>query len=271
MATDTAQPLLRVTGLRVVYRPGRFFSGERQQVCALRGIDLSVNCGASVAIVGESGSGKSTLARCLAGWERASAGEIWFDGRNTRKPEGDDPGQACWQIQLILQDTSAALNPRFTAQQIVAEPLRIQHKGNSAEQMATVAELMGTVQLPRTTLGRRPQEFSGGQRQRLAIARALALRPRLLILDEALAGLDGSVQLQIIGSLKDLQRQYDLTYLFISHDLAMMSEVADEIAVLHEGTIVERGKMDEVINRPTHPRTLALLRAMPGKHLGRLT
>jgi ABC-type glutathione transport system ATPase component len=262
---DDDRPLIRVQGLSKTYVQHRLFSRERFTVRALEGVDLVIRTGSSFALVGESGSGKSTLALCLARLEPPTEGKIWFEGQDLLGLRGRDLMRARGRIQLILQDTAAALNPRLSAKEIIIEPMRIQSVGTRAEQSERAAYMMEKVGLPPAWLNRHPYQFSGGQRQRLAIARALSLQPCLLILDEAFTGLDLSIQAQIVGLLQNLQRAEQLTYLFISHDLSLMAYVADEIAVFHGGRIVEQGRSSELFSRPRHPQTRALLDAIPGR------
>ncbi len=260
---DPMPLLVRVRHLSKSYVQGHAWS-RRTPVAALQDVDLEIAAGSTVALVGESGSGKSTLARCLTRLEEPSAGEIWYDGQNLLTLAEKDLSPLRTQIQLIWQDTATALNPRLCAEDIITEPLRIQRLHTSAERRQLCLEMVEQVGLPHWMLARFPHELSGGQRQRLAIARALMLRPRLLILDEALAGLDLSIQAQILHLLHELQRRHALTYLYISHDLGLMSAIADDIAVLHQGRMVERQTARELFRHPQHPVTSALLTAIPG-------
>jgi ABC-type glutathione transport system ATPase component len=261
-----APPLVRALRLSKAYVQRRPWSRTEFTVHALKGIDLTIRPGSTFALVGESGSGKSTLALCLARLEQPTAGEIWFDGRDLLGLKGQDLMRARGQIQLIFQETAASLNPRMTAEQIITEPMYIHSAGTQEERRKRAVDLMDQVGLPPAWLKRRPRQFSGGQRQRLAIARALALQPRFLILDEAFSGLDLAVQGQIVALLQSLQAANRLTYLFISHDLSLMGAIADEIAILHEGQIVEQGSSADLFSRPRHPQTQALLEAIPGRH-----
>jgi peptide/nickel transport system ATP-binding protein len=247
--------LLRVRGLgkRYLRRAGLFGRGDAVQ--ALQGVDLDVAAASTLALVGESGSGKSTLARCLAWLEQKDAGEIRFEGREL---VAVSPG-----IQLVFQDSAQALNPRLTAREIVEEPLLIQRPGSAQERTRRAHELMEAVGLASGLSGRRPFEMSGGQRQRLGIARALALEPKLLILDEPFAGLDLVVQAQVVNLLLDLQASRGLAYVFVSHDLALMGRIADEIAVLQHGRVVERGGAAAILAEPQHAHTRALVGAIP--------
>ena len=257
---EAEPPLVRVCGLTKRY-VGR---GRRPQVVeALAGIDLTIARGSDLALVGQSGSGKSTLARCLARLEEPTSGQIWFEGIDLLARHGRQLLPYRQRMQLILQDSATALDPRLTAAEIVAEPLDILGRGDRRERRRSALELMETVGLPAAYAGRRPLELSGGQRQRLAIARALAVRPQLLILDEAFAGLDASIQAQVARLLRELRGRQGLTYLYISHDLALMSLLADEVAIMLEGRIVERGAVGRIFADPCHPHTQALLAAMP--------
>lgn len=254
--------LLRVRGLRKRYvRRTGVLRGAAIQ--ALEDVDLSVAAGSTMALVGESGSGKSTLARCLARLEEPDSGEISFEGRNLVGLSGQELQAVRRQIQLIFQDPAMALNPGLSAAEIVEEPLLIMRRGGRQERRGRALELMEQVSLPAAWGARRPFELSGGQRQRLAIARALAVEPRLLILDEALSGLDLSIQAQIVNLLLDLQSRHPLTYLYVSHDLGLMGRIADEVAVLYRGRIVERGGIAAVLAAPQHPHTRALVAAIP--------
>jgi ABC-type glutathione transport system ATPase component len=258
-----AEPaLIRVCGLtkRYVRRGERRGSPARP---ALADVDLEVAQGATLALVGQSGSGKSTLARCLARLEEPTSGQIWFEGADVLALHGRRLRPFRERVQLILQDSASALDPRLSAVEIVAEPLEILGRGGRRERRRRALELMETVGLPPAWGGRRPGELSGGQRQRLAIARALAVLPRLLILDEAFSGLDASIQAQIAGLLQELRGQHGLTCLYISHDLALMACLAREVAVLFEGRIVERGSVERLFADPRHPHTRARIAAVP--------
>ena len=268
ISMSTTEFLIRATRLTKEYVQQRPLSRRKFRVHALDGVTLEIRAGSTFALVGESGSGKSTLGLCLAGLEKPTSGEIWFDQQNLLTLKGPDRAGISGQIQLVFQDTGAALNPRFSAEEIVTEPLRIRSRLTRAERQPWAEQLMEQVGLPRGWLNRRPHQFSGGQRQRLAIARALCVQPRLLILDEAFAGLDLSVQAQIMRLLQELQATHALTYLFISHDLSLMARIADEIAILHQGRIVEQGKPSDLFAKSRHPVTRALQEAIPGRRCG---
>ena len=245
---EDSPPLVRVRGLTRTY-VRRHGPRATRRVQALAGVDLDIAPGAVLALVGQSGSGKSTLARCLARLEEPTRGEIRMEGEH--------------RVQLIFQDAAGALDPRFTAAEIVREPLDILGRGRRPEREERALTLMESVGLSREWRDRRPLDLSGGQRQRLAIARALAAAPRLLILDEAFAGLDASIQAQIAALLLALRRENGLTYVLVSHDLALMSVLADEVAILYEGRIVEQGPAARLFTDPRHPHTRALVAAVP--------
>ena len=239
-----ADPFLSVRGL------SKSFAGRP----AIQNVTFSLERGHTLGLVGPSGSGKSTLARCLSFFETPTSGEIWLEGQKLRAAMRAD-------IQLIFQEPAASLNPRFTAAQIVTEPLLIRRIGTAKTRLLLASELLETVGLPRQALPTPALEFSGGERQRLAIARALAVEPKLLILDESFAGLDLSVQAQVTNLLLDLQQRRGLTYILISHDLALVWRLAGEIAVMDHGAIVEHAGRADLLARPQHPLTRALLNA----------
>lgn len=257
-------PLLRVRHLSKRYVQGRWFSRNKFAVTALEDISLTVHPRSTVALVGQSGSGKSTLARCLARLVDADSGEIWFEGKNLLTLPPADLIDTRRRMQLIFQNSAAAMNPRFSAADIVAEPLRIQHSGDKKEGRKQALAMLEQVGIPPECANRSPLEFSGGQRQRLVIARALVLKPRLLILDEALSGLDLSIQAQIANLLFDLQASFSLTYLYISHDLRLAAYLADEIVVMQRGRVVESGSVVDVFSHPQHPHTRVLIASIPG-------
>ncbi len=261
MTDASGNPILRVRGLSKHYAARDVLMRRRAVVHAIRNVDLDIAPGNIVAVVGESGSGKSTLARCIARLEHSDEGQIWFRSTDISalKPNQLRPFRR--EMQLILQDSAGALNPRFTALEAVEEPLVIQHTKNADERGREALRMMERVGLPADWAVRRVTQFSGGQRQRLAIARALILRPKFLILDEALSGLDLSTQAQVLNLLLELQEAYGLTYLFISHDLTLIAQIADEIAVMHAGEIVERGAAVDILSRPKHAQTIALVNA----------
>jgi ABC-type glutathione transport system ATPase component len=257
------EPLLRAENVAKRFESGGAF-GSRQEVRALAGVTFSIFPGTTLAVVGPSGSGKSTLALCLACLEPVSSGRIWFARSEVTALDRERQRAIRPSIQMVFQDPASSLNPRMSALELVAEPLNIQKRFDKPERRDRARDLLQRVGLPREKAAQRPDEFSGGQRQRIAIARALALEPKLLILDEALSALDCSVQAQVANLLIDLQASLGLTYVFITHDLAMAAHLADEIAVMERGQIVEMGAAWSVVNEPQHAVTRRLLLAAPG-------
>lgn len=266
-----AEPLVEVEGLVRHFDisrpwPVRLLTGEpRRRVRAVDGVDFTIARGTTLALVGESGCGKSTVARLLVGLLRPQAGRIRIDGR-TLGPGGAETAQAALRgrLQMVFQDPHASLNPRWRVADIVAEPLRAcRLVASRAEARARVGELLAQVGLSPADGRRYPHEFSGGQRQRIAIARALASRPALLVCDEPTSALDVSIQAQILNLVQDLQAELGLTYLFISHDLAVVSLVAERVGVMYLGRIVELAPAGELFARPLHPYTRLLLDTVP--------
>jgi ABC-type glutathione transport system ATPase component len=256
----TMAPLLTVESLSMRYPP-RHLGGTRAALTALDGVSFSVTAGTTLALVGASGSGKSTLALCLACLERPTAGKILLEGRELTALTESQLRAVRPKIQLVFQDPSGSLNPRLRADEIVTEPYEVRGRLTDAERNERARALLERVGLSSRVGARTPSEFSGGQRQRLAIARAIALDPRVLVLDEALSALDASVQAQIANLLLELQQASGLTYVFITHDLAVAARLADEIAVLERGRIVENGAPCDVLRQPAHVATRALIEA----------
>jgi peptide/nickel transport system ATP-binding protein len=257
-------PLLKVEGLRVHF-PIRAGVLRRRigWVRAVDGVSLAVNAGETLGLVGESGCGKTTTGRAIMGLLRASGGSIRFDGKEITDLPLGELRRLRRHMQYIFQDPYSSLNPVLTVGDIIAEPLRIHGLYESAGGAKRIAELLELVGLSRTALGRYPREFSGGQRQRIGLARALALAPRLLILDEPVAALDVSIQAQIINLLQDLQRELGLAYLFIAHDLAVVRRISDRVAVMYLGRIVEESSRTTLYEQPMHPYTQSLMSAVP--------
>lgn len=262
--SKTPEGLLRVRNLGKKYWTRRGAFRTRVSLTAASNVSFEIPRGKTLAIVGSSGSGKSTVARCVSRLERPDSGEIWVEGREIAQASAKDLASVRPEMQLLFQDPTTSMNPRFSVVQTIEEPLLVQSRGSRKERRAKVAALMQEVALQPEWMDRRVTEFSGGQRQRIAIARALALRPKLLILDEAFTGLDLSTQAQIANLLIELQAAHSLTYLLISHDLTLVSRMADVIAVMSDGEIVEQGISDEVLANPTHAETRALISAAQG-------
>ncbi|HZU31833.1 MAG TPA: ABC transporter ATP-binding protein [Candidatus Angelobacter sp.] len=250
------QPLLEVRDVSKRFVQRRMLSRKKFMVQSLDGVSFSLPAGSTVAVLGRSGSGKSTLARCIAGFETPDSGAIAFQGKS---------GPLQRQVQMVFQDAATSLNPRFTARQVITEPMEIAREGNDLERTARVLVLMQEVGLDPDWAGRLAGEFSGGQRQRLALARALAGNPKLLVMDEAFSGLDLPLQAQMMRLLMDIQAKHGLTYLYISHDLNFVSLFAQEIMVMEAGKIVERLAATELA-RAAHPATRELVQASERLH-----
>jgi ABC-type glutathione transport system ATPase component len=257
--TGGTEPLLQAVGLCRSYTRGGWLSRSRTCVEGLRDVDLKIRPRSTMALIGASGSGKSTLARCLACLEEPDSGQIWFANKNLAELGQHELAPFRRQIQLIFQEPSAALNPSFTAVDLVSEPLVIVGAGTKRERRHRALEGMELVGLPANLGNRLPSELSGGQRRRLAIARALMLGPKLLILDEALTGLDLSTRAQISNLLLKLQEVFCLTYLLISHDFGLITHLADEVVVLDQGRIVADGAPELVEGCKRTPAEIANL------------
>jgi peptide/nickel transport system ATP-binding protein len=252
-----------VTGLTKHFPIGSFLSGGRQVVRAVDGLEFEVHKGETLAIVGESGCGKSTASRLILSLIQPTAGEVVFDGEVVGAPHGISLRDYRRQVQMVFQDSFSSLNPRLTIEQSIAYGPTV-HGMPNGKALERARELLEAVGLAPGQFGRRfPHELSGGQRQRVNIARALALRPRLLILDEPVSALDKSVEAQVLNLLMDLKQEFGLSYLFISHDLNVVEHVADRVLVMYLGRAVEIGGVDAIFTKPLHPYTQALLASRP--------
>ncbi|HMB53155.1 MAG TPA: ABC transporter ATP-binding protein [Thermoanaerobaculia bacterium] len=261
--------LLEVRGLVKEYALGGGLFGRGRKLRAVAGVDLDVARGECLALVGESGCGKTTLARCALRLEEPTAGRVRFAGRDLLALGRRDLRRWRRHFQMVFQDPYASLNPRLTVGRAVAEPLVVHDLGGRAERRRRVAELLELVGLPADAAGRYPHELSGGQRQRVGIARALAAGPELLVADEPVSALDVSVRAQIVNLLADLQRRFELALVFIAHDLPLVEHVADRVAVMYLGRIVELAPVRSLFTRPQHPYTVGLLAAVPRAEAGR--
>ncbi|MCX8033481.1 MAG: dipeptide ABC transporter ATP-binding protein [Thermoleophilia bacterium] len=257
--------LLEVSGLKKYFPVGQgiLLSRLGKTVKAVDDISFTVEEGETLGLVGESGCGKSTTGRCINRLLEPTAGSIRFAGQDVLKLRGKKLKAYRREVQFIFQDPYASLNPRMTFGEIMAEPLVIHGVGTRREREARCREMLEIVGLNPEHIHRYPHEFSGGQRQRVGIARALMLRPKMIICDEPVSALDVSIQAQIVNLLEELQREFKLTYLFIAHDLAVVRHICDRVAVMYLGKIVELGGWREVYNTPHHPYTQALLSAAP--------
>jgi peptide/nickel transport system ATP-binding protein len=258
-------PLLEVTDLvkHFPVKRGLLFDREVDHVRAVDGVSFSVERGETLGLVGESGSGKSTLSRAVLQLLKPTSGSVRFDGREIAGLSRRQMRPLRPDMQMVFQDPYASLNPRKRIGQIVGEPLRVQDRASGAELRRQVQELLEKVGLSPEHYDRYPHEFSGGQRQRVGIARALALRPKLIVADEPVSALDVSIRAQILTLLSDLQEEFGLTYVFVAHDIGVVRHVSDRIAVMHHGKIVEQGPADQVCERPSDPYTKTLLAAVP--------
>lgn len=257
-------PLLETIGLGKTYAlPRRQLWQAPPQVIALQDVDLTVYGGRNVGIVGESGSGKSTLARLAMALDKPTTGQVLWNGQALSAMSGAALRAARRDCQMVFQDPYGSLDPRMTVQRIVAEPLQALSHTSRAEQREQAAEALTQVGLHHNDLDKYPHEFSGGQRQRIAIARALITRPQLIVADEPVSALDVSIQAQILNLLLDLQQRFGMTYLLISHDLAVVNHLCDEVLVMQQGRVVEQGSPRQLFSHARHPYTQTLLNAVP--------
>ncbi|GIO09510.1 ABC transporter ATP-binding protein [Brevibacillus reuszeri] len=255
-------PLLEVKNLQKRFLLGKGWFQEPSYVHAVNGVNVIVNEGETLGIVGESGCGKSTLGRCILRLIEPTEGEIVFQGKNIRTFSKADMHNVRRNMQMVFQNPFDTLNPKLTIQHILTEPL-IAHRIPREQRQALLEETIEIVGLSKRHLTRYAHEFSGGQRQRIGIARALMLRPKVIIADEPVSALDVSIQSQILNLLQDLQEQFSLTYLFISHDLSVVEHIADRVAVMYLGEVIELAKKEELFQKPLHPYAQSLLSAVP--------
>jgi peptide/nickel transport system ATP-binding protein len=250
-------PLLAIENLRVEFRRG----ARRRPVVALDGIDLEIDVGETVGLVGETGAGKSTVGNAILGLVTPQTGRIRFDGTDIARAGAAQRRRLSEHIQVVFQDPFGSLNPSRTVGQTLAEPYLVHRNHDRDQTRREIARMLELVGLDAADAAEYPTAFSGGQRQRIAIARALMLRPRLVVCDEPVSSLDLSSQAQVLNLLKDLQRDFGMSMLFISHDLAVVRHMADRVCVLHRGAVVERGETEQVCSRPREPYTQRLVAA----------
>ncbi len=270
MSQDIATPktlgttLIDVKGLKVHFPiKGGIFGRTVANVKAVDGVDLFIRQGETLGLVGESGCGKSTTGRAILQLIRPTEGSVNFDGVELTKLSSEQVRKKRAEMQMVFQDPYGSLDPRYTVGQIVSEPLENFKRGNKNEVHDEVARLLEVVGLNPYYINRFPHEFSGGQRQRIGIARALALRPKLIVADEPVSALDVSIQAQVLNLLQGLQGEFGLTYLFIAHNLSVVKHISDRVAVMYLGRVVELAKSEDLYEMPLHPYTQALLSAIP--------
>ena len=258
--------ILKARDLNKFYtqRAGRFGFGTKT-VKALDNVSLELRHASTLAVVGESGSGKSTLARCLLQLQPLDGGSVLFQGRDLADLPASELRKQRRHLQMIFQDPFASLNPRMTVGEIVSEGLLIHGLGDREERYQKTKKMLERVGLRESDMKKYPHEFSGGQRQRIGIARALVLSPKVVVCDEPVSALDVSIQAQILLLLKELQKEMSLSYIFITHDLRVVRHIADEVAVMYQGKIVENGKIDDIYHSPKEEYTRNLLSAIPGQ------
>jgi oligopeptide transport system ATP-binding protein len=262
---SAAVPIVDVSNLKVHYavRGGGWLIRTRHTLRAVDGINLQIQRGETLGLVGESGCGKSTAGRSILRLERPTEGSVRFEGQDLGPLTEDEIRPHRRKMQIVFQDPIASLNPRLTIGQIISEPLSVHHLFEGKARHDRVASLLSMVELSPDFIQRYPHEFSGGQRQRIGIARAIAVEPSFIVLDEPVSALDVSIQAQILRLLSELQQRLNLSYLFIAHDLAVVGQMSDRVAVMYLGKIVELADRDDLYQQPHHPYTQALLSAVP--------
>ena len=253
-----SEPLLRVEHLK------KYFKSARGMVHAVDDVSFTLEAGKTLGVVGESGCGKSTLGRTIIRLQEPTSGSVFFDGKDVSGLNRQQLWEQRRQMQMIFQDPFSSLNPRMTISQAIEEPLALYHIcPDRVSRQKRVAELMDTVGLARRLYNTYPHELDGGRRQRIGIARALALNPRFIVCDEPVSALDVSIQAQILNLMQDLQKELDLTYMFITHDLSVVYHISDEIMVMYLGQVIEKAPTEKLFANPAHPYTQALLSAIP--------
>ena len=260
---DHNERFIRIEGLTKEFDVGRSFLEKGQKLRAVDNVSLDIKRGETLGLVGESGCGKSTFGRCVLRLIEPTEGKVLYENKDLLQFSKDEMRKMRRKLQMVFQDPYGSLNPRMKVQDLIGEPLLIHTNMSAGERLKKVHELLGTVGLSPSHGERYPHEFSGGQRQRIGIARALTVQPKLIIADEPVSALDVSIQAQVLNLLQQLQKDFNLTYLFISHDLSVVEMISDRIGVMYLGTIVETAPKKELYANPRHPYTRALLSAVP--------
>ncbi|WP_124726632.1 ABC transporter ATP-binding protein [Staphylospora marina] len=256
--------LLKVEGLKKVFPVrGGIFGRKVGEIVAVDDVSFTVRRGETLGLVGESGCGKSTTGRSILRLYEPTAGKVEFEGRDLLSLDEEEMRKARRDLQMVFQDPFASLNPRMKVAEILEEPLIVHGIGTAAERKEQVRELLSVVGLDKTHGSRYPHQFSGGQRQRIGIARALSTRPKLIVADEPVSALDVSIQSQVLNLMMDLQEQFELTYIFIAHDLSVVKHISNRVGVMYLGRVVELADRNELYEKPLHPYTQALLSAVP--------
>ncbi|WP_081913751.1 ABC transporter ATP-binding protein [Glycomyces sp. NRRL B-16210] len=264
MSAEAPEPILQIKDLHVRFPVQRNMLGRvTVENHAVSGVDLDLRPGETLGLVGESGCGKTTLGRTIVGAQQATSGSILYDGHDLTQLKNREKGRYRRQIRMVFQDPFSSLNPRMTLRQIIGDPLVATGEARGAELEDRVADMMRRVGLSPDYMDRYPHAFSGGQRQRVNIARALIVNPKLVVADEPVSALDVSVRAQILNLLRELQADFGLTYLFISHDLSVVENIADRVAVMYFGRVVELADTASLYEKPSHPYTEALMSAVP--------
>ncbi|MER7446296.1 ATP-binding cassette domain-containing protein [Microbacterium sp. NPDC097977] len=240
-----------------------FQISRKHRVDAVKGVSFRIEEGQTYGLVGESGSGKSTVARMIARLTEPTSGVVRFAGDDVTRLDRAQRQQYRQDVQIVFQDPFGALNPRMTVEELITEPLVVHRRGTASDRRSRARDLVERVGLPVSSLARKPVDFSGGQRQRIMIARALALQPRLIVADEPVSALDVSVQAQVLNLLKDLQEEFGLSYLFISHDLSVVEFISDQIGVMYLGELIEEGAKRDIYANPQQQYTRSLIEAIP--------
>lgn len=264
-------PILSTSDLSVRFALRKSWFGKPQFLHAVQNVSIQLFEGETLAIVGESGSGKTSFARALIGLNPIWRGELQYAGMTIDPQQNQAFSDIRRNVQMVFQDPFGSLDPRLSVQEIVAEPLQIHGTHNKLEQKARVADLLMQVGLPVEAANRYPHQFSGGQRQRIAIARALAPKPKVIVADEPLSALDVSIQSQVMNLMKSLQMSHGLSYILVSHDMAAVHHLADRVAVMYLGRVIESAPVDQLFESPAHPYTLALLQSVPKIGKGKRT